>query len=190
MNYETLTILSYIAAALSVVLLAVGVVLFFKLKIKNVIGDLTGANQRKAIESIKAGNKTSADSIPSSNNAAKTPKTSAKTSAPKIEKSGNTANEISAEAEKRKVSLVANENDGVTEVLGVNAIDDDDVDSVTTVLTSEIEEEDDEGVTSVLGVQAVDEDDDEGVTSVLGVQRIDDNEGFEDGITFVHGKTL
>lgn len=53
MTYEVYRYIFYGAAALSVLMLAVSVVLFFVLKIPNVIGDLTGANARKAIADIR-----------------------------------------------------------------------------------------------------------------------------------------
>lgn len=52
-TYETFTYICYGTAALSAVLLATSVILFFVLKIPNVIGDLTGANARKAIAQIR-----------------------------------------------------------------------------------------------------------------------------------------
>lgn len=216
MEYELLIKLSYAAAGVSVVLLIVGIILFFKLDIKNVIGDLSGANRRKAIESIKAGSKTNAKKVTSSG--AGTAKTSVKTSPiPKIEVTGKTSLNKSKtdkmpDATSGQISAPAvsqADDEGVTEVLGINALDDSgDIDSETSVLgVQAVSDEDDDSVTSVLGVQTVsEEDDDDGVTSVLGVQAVSEdddddsvtsvlniqseNVDFEDGITFVHGNTI
>ena len=53
MTYEIYRYIFYGGLILSGLMLAVTVVLFFVLRIPNVIGDLTGANARKAIESIR-----------------------------------------------------------------------------------------------------------------------------------------
>lgn len=53
LTYEAFTYICYGAAALSVIMLGVSVLLFFVLKIPNVIGDLSGANARKAIAQIR-----------------------------------------------------------------------------------------------------------------------------------------
>lgn len=211
MGYELLIKFSYIAAAISVILVVVGIVLFFKLNIKNVIGDLTGANRRKAIESIEAGNKISAKKATSTGTG--TAKTAVKTSPiPKVTEKFSADNKksdkvINTPSSQTRTSDIPQTDDGVTEVLEINALDDSgDIDSETSVLGMQTVNDDD-SVTSVLGVQAVSEDDDDGVTSVLGVQMMaeesDEDDGvtsvlniqsenvdFEDGITFVHGKTI
>lgn len=56
MTYEMYRYLFIGGAALSVLMLAVSVVLFFVLNIPHVIGDLTGSNARKAIEQIRSQN--------------------------------------------------------------------------------------------------------------------------------------
>lgn len=53
MTYEAYTWMSYICAGLSGVFLVVSIFLFFKLKIKSVIGDLTGTTAKKAIDDIR-----------------------------------------------------------------------------------------------------------------------------------------
>lgn len=53
MTYEVYRYIFYGGMILSCLMLIASVVLFFVLKIPNVIGDLTGANARKAIEEIR-----------------------------------------------------------------------------------------------------------------------------------------
>lgn len=53
MTYEFYRNVFVVGAALAVVMLIVAVVVFFTLNISFVIGDLTGANQRKGIEDIR-----------------------------------------------------------------------------------------------------------------------------------------
>ncbi len=191
MEYESLVILSYIAAAISVVFLIVGVVLFFKLKIIDVIGDLSGSKQRKAIENIKANNKS---------NVKKSFSTAGTSFGPGIKKATiskreNVSNKV--EENFKNTSSVSrdfnnkSDDDGVTEVLGIN-VSDNGGDAETSVLGIQTvnEDYDDENVTTILGVQNVIDDKDEEVTSVLGVQSIDEDRDFEDGITLVHGKTI
>lgn len=191
MNYESLIILSYVAAVVSVLFLIVGAVLFFKLKIKDVIGDLTGSKQRKAIESIKANNKSNVKkSLLTSSAVFETGRRSSVVT--KKEKTVITA----TESNKKTNSDLYSHNDesvddGVTEVLGVNAVDSvDECDAETSVLGVQPINDDNDNMTAVLGVQNVADDEDENVTSVLGVQMIDENQDFEDGITFVHGKII
>lgn len=52
-EYETYQLIFYVGLILSGLSLVATVVLFFVLKIPNVIGDLTGANARKAINEIR-----------------------------------------------------------------------------------------------------------------------------------------
>lgn len=61
MTYEIYRYIFIGGAALAGLMLAVAVLLFFLLKIPKVIGDLTGANARKAIENIRNQNETSGD---------------------------------------------------------------------------------------------------------------------------------
>lgn len=189
MKYESLVILSYVAAAASIIFLIVGAFLFFKLKIKDVIGDLTGSKQRKAIESIKANNKSNVKkSLSVSSVASETGRRSSVVT--KKEKATSTAEEYN---QKPNFDLHNHkpDDDGVTEVLGVNAVDSvDDGDAETSVLGVQPMDDYDDNMTTVLGVQNDTDDEDENVTSVLGVQMIDENQDFEDGITFVHGKTI
>lgn len=56
MSYESYMIVCYFCAAVSFALLAVSIILFFKLGIKGVIGDLTGVTAKKAIEDIRERN--------------------------------------------------------------------------------------------------------------------------------------
>lgn len=56
MTYELYRYIFYGAMALSALMLVISVVLFIKLRIPNVIGDLTGSNARKAIENIRSQN--------------------------------------------------------------------------------------------------------------------------------------
>lgn len=56
MSYDTFMIIFYVALGLSVALLSVSAVLFFKLNIISVIGDLSGSTARKAIEDIREHN--------------------------------------------------------------------------------------------------------------------------------------
>lgn len=63
MSYELLRYIFIGAAALSGVMLIVSVLLFIFLKIPRVIGDLTGATARKAIENIRNQNESSGDKI-------------------------------------------------------------------------------------------------------------------------------
>lgn len=63
MTYEVLRYIFIGAAALSGVMLIVSVLLFIFLRIPRVIGDLTGATARKAIENIRNQNESSGDKI-------------------------------------------------------------------------------------------------------------------------------
>ena len=61
MTYEVYRIIFIVALILSLLMLFVAVILFVVLRIPTVIGDLTGANARKAIENIRNQSKQSAD---------------------------------------------------------------------------------------------------------------------------------
>lgn len=61
MTYEIYRYIFVGSAVLAVIMLAVSVLLFFVLKIPVVIGDLTGVNARKGIESIRALNEKTGD---------------------------------------------------------------------------------------------------------------------------------
>lgn len=61
MTYEIYEYIFIGGAILTGVMLAVSALVFFLLKIPNVIGDLTGANARKAIENIRNQNESSGD---------------------------------------------------------------------------------------------------------------------------------
>ena len=63
MTYEVLRYIFIGAASLSGVMLIVSVLLFIFLRIPRVIGDLTGATARKAIENIRNQNESSGDKI-------------------------------------------------------------------------------------------------------------------------------
>ena len=63
MSYEIYRYIFYGCAILAAVMLAVTVLLFFVYKIPTVIGDLTGANARKAIENIRNQNESSGDKL-------------------------------------------------------------------------------------------------------------------------------
>ena len=63
MSYEVYRYIFYGGAILAGIMLAVSVLLFFMLKIPHVIGDLTGANARKAIENIRNQNEGSGDKV-------------------------------------------------------------------------------------------------------------------------------
>lgn len=63
MSYEIYRYIFYGGAILAAVMLAVTVLLFFVYKIPTVIGDLTGANARKAIENIRNQNESSGDKL-------------------------------------------------------------------------------------------------------------------------------
>ena len=63
MSYEVLRYIFIGAAALSGAMLIVSILLFIILKIPRVIGDLTGATARKAIENIRNQNESSGDKI-------------------------------------------------------------------------------------------------------------------------------
>lgn len=63
MSYEIYRYIFYGGAILAAVMLAVTVLLFFVYKIPTVIGDLTGANARKAIENIRNQNENSGDKL-------------------------------------------------------------------------------------------------------------------------------
>lgn len=190
MKYEKLVILSYIAAVVSVIFLAIAVVLFFKLKIKNVIGDLSGANQKKAIESIKASNKSNAKKSSFSNT--NLTRSNSNTSVTKNNNSLYPTNKNSENNQIPSSEIPQLGDDGVTEVLGINALDDSgEIDNETSVLGSQsVSDENDDNVTSVLGVQAIDEECGDNETSVLGIQSAEKDVDFEDSITFVHGKTI
>ena len=61
MTYEVYRIIFIVALILSLLMLLLAVILFVVLKIPTVIGDLTGANARKAIENIRNQSKQSGD---------------------------------------------------------------------------------------------------------------------------------
>lgn len=61
MSYEIYNYIFYGGAILAGVMLVVTITLFFVYKIPTVIGDLTGVNARKAIESIRNQNENSSD---------------------------------------------------------------------------------------------------------------------------------
>ena len=61
MTYEICRYIFIGGAILAGVMFAVSVIVFFVLKIPTVIGDLTGANARKAIESIRNQNESTGD---------------------------------------------------------------------------------------------------------------------------------
>lgn len=61
MTYETYRLIFLGAAALSLLMLIISVVLFFVLKIPKVIGDLTGTTARKAINEIRKQNERTGD---------------------------------------------------------------------------------------------------------------------------------
>lgn len=63
MSYEIYRYIFYGGAILAAIMLAVTVLLFFVYKIPTVIGDLTGANARKAIENIRNQNESSGDKL-------------------------------------------------------------------------------------------------------------------------------
>lgn len=56
MSYDTFMLIFYIALGLSVAFFAAAIILFFKLNIISVIGDLSGSTARKAIEDIREHN--------------------------------------------------------------------------------------------------------------------------------------
>ena len=61
MTYEIYRYIFLGGAILAGIMFAVSVLVFFLLKIPNVIGDLTGANARKAIENIRNHNESTGD---------------------------------------------------------------------------------------------------------------------------------
>lgn len=61
MTYEIYRYIFIIGLALSVLMAAVAIILFFVLKIPKVIGDLNGSNARKAIENIRNSNESSGE---------------------------------------------------------------------------------------------------------------------------------
>uniref|UniRef100_UPI004057B1C1 hypothetical protein n=1 Tax=Agathobacter sp. TaxID=2021311 RepID=UPI004057B1C1 len=63
MTYEVYRYIFLGGVILSVVMLSISIILFFALNIPNVIGDLTGANARKAIEDIRNQNENSGEKL-------------------------------------------------------------------------------------------------------------------------------
>lgn len=63
MTYEQYRQLFMISAVLGVILLIISLILFFVLKIPNVIGDLSGATAKRAINSIKEKNEHSSGNL-------------------------------------------------------------------------------------------------------------------------------
>ena len=61
MTYEIYRYIFLGGAILAGIMFAVSVLVFFLLKIPTVIGDLTGANARKAIENIRSHNESTGD---------------------------------------------------------------------------------------------------------------------------------
>ena len=64
MSAETLKILSYIGYALSICFLITGIALFFAFGIKNIINELSGRAQKKAVEQIRRKNAEEDKKIP------------------------------------------------------------------------------------------------------------------------------
>lgn len=63
MTYEIYRYIFMGGAVLAVIMFVVSVLVFFLLKIPTVIGDLTGANARKAIENIRSQNENTGDKL-------------------------------------------------------------------------------------------------------------------------------
>lgn len=61
MTYDIYRMIFIVCAILSIVMLVVSIILFIALKIPTVIGDLTGANARKAIANIRSQNANAGD---------------------------------------------------------------------------------------------------------------------------------
>lgn len=84
MSIEMLQLISVVLYVLAGALLLVGVVLFITLKIPKVIGDLSGATAKKAIENIRQQNLTVSDQLSKGND----PHATAKKATEKISRSG------------------------------------------------------------------------------------------------------
>lgn len=63
MTYEGYRIVFNFSLVLAFVFLALTIMLFYNFDIRKVIGDLTGINERRAIESIRTRNKDSANRV-------------------------------------------------------------------------------------------------------------------------------
>lgn len=66
MTYDQYYSMFFIFGILSIVMLVIAVILFLKLRIPKVIGDLTGANARKAIQNFRERNQDPGDTVSSS----------------------------------------------------------------------------------------------------------------------------
>ena len=63
MTYDIYRYIFYGGAILAIIMFVVSAILFVYLRIPNVIGDLSGANARKAIERIRSQNETSGEKV-------------------------------------------------------------------------------------------------------------------------------
>lgn len=63
MTVELLKNLSMVSYILSVMFLIVSIILFFKFDVRKIIGDLSGANARKAIENIQKQNESGIEGV-------------------------------------------------------------------------------------------------------------------------------
>lgn len=63
MTYDIYRYIFYGGAVLAIIMFVVSAILFVYLRIPNVIGDLSGANARKAIERIRSQNETSGEKV-------------------------------------------------------------------------------------------------------------------------------
>ena len=142
MTYEQYLLLFYICLALSVISFLVAVFLFFKLRIINVIGDLSGSNAKKAIENIRQQNESSGNKAfnPSPVNKSRGKITDKITLSGKVQNTPSSSG-ISVGTEKIKVEINKTEETTVlTQDLTENettVLSNDSTDNETTVLAND-----------------------------------------------------
>lgn len=165
MTYEIYRYIFIGGAVLAGIMLAVSVLVFFLLRIPTVIGDLTGANARKAIENIRSqnestGNKTYRTSVVNRERGKLTDK---------ITPSGRLVKNVSGNLHGAMA----------TEKIGTQQLQPDSVSTETTVLTGELTGG---AETTVLSEELTAANE----TTVLNVQTVSDTFVVEYEITYIH----
>lgn len=146
MSIELLHTLSLAAYILAAILFVLAVILFFVLDIRKVLGDVTGATARKAIENIRQQNETSGEKFykPSRVNAERGMVTDKISASGRLQRHlpGGGASPATEKFDTAKLNPQANE----TTILGAES-------NETTILTAESSSA---GETTVLGAETVD----------------------------------
>lgn len=139
MTYEQYLLLFYICLALSIVSFLTAVFLFFKLRIINVIGDLSGSNAKKAIENIRQQNESSGNKTfnPSPVNKSRGKITDRISLSGKVQSKPHSSSGISVGTEKIKIEKNTEETTVLNQALSADettVLGDDSLGNETTVL--------------------------------------------------------